>query len=612
MGIYAMAPTFPANLAKVKVESEPRYHTQWKTEKIDQKTLKQWGNAKPAEFMAIPKRNQFLPKHLRVTPNLMKTPPKYPSLPQPSMLVNNAREQAHIWSDNMFGDPFVTGEITMKTDKNILEKAGVNAMIQSTMLVACLNHAIVPKLHSFFEAGLTWSLGVSKGTNLVLSFSGANPVPKHYQAVMRTLAGYVKQAANGQLGKLIDAGSFESLKTSTLHALQNSLKGSPTDHALQKLRHDMVSLAFPTQDQIAAVKRVKFDDIIKFAPKLFKRTHFTGFFSGQIKPHDAKKTWRTVVDILTKSKTPLPLNALQRDRMRLLPNFPTYSQTHGSFQGNAAVLLIDAGGLNCKEREALAILYKAIPNHFYSELRTKQQTGYLVQTFPAVLVSHHNVLYFLVQSTKYLPGDLLKRFQAFITATLKDLQSGKSKIISQKDFMMIRGAKLAAYKTPNQNVKSMTGLMQTLLENYNGDFRTMEKKKALTAGMTYKDVLDVGAKVFAPSNKRQLAVVYTTDKVKMDKLPAYFKPFTKKLGKMVGKSHFKCPVKLAGSVQPTKNGKGKSHEAAASDIKQGKIKAAEDATEENEADEGATDAEIAVAEDEFGDEFMDVEGFDED
>merc|ERR1711939_605041 len=127
---------------------------------------------------------------------------------------------------------------------------------------------------------------------------------------------------------------------------------------------------------------------------------------------------------------------------------------------------------------------------------------------------------------------------------------------------------------------------------------------ALTAGMTYKDVLDVGAKVFAPSNKRQLAVVYTTDKGKMDKLPAYFKPFTKK----VGKSHFKCPVKLAGSVQPTKNGKGKSHEAAASDIKQGKIKAAEDATEENEADEGATDAEIAVAEDEFGDEFMDVEG----
>merc|ERR1711924_343513 len=142
------------------------------------------------------------------------------------------------------------------------------------------------------------------------------------------------------------------------------------------------------------------------------------------------------------------------------------------------------------------------------------------------------------------------------------------------DFSMIRGAKLAAYKTPNQNVKTMTGLMQTLLENYNGDFRTMEKKKALTETLTYKDVLDVGAKVFAPSNKRQLAVVYTADDVKLDKLPAQFKPFTKKMGKMVGKSHFKCPVKLPESMPLLKKSKSTSHAAhkAVARVQKGDIK----------------------------------------
>jgi len=252
------------------------------------------------------------------------------------------------------------------------------------------------------------------------------------------------------------------------------------------------------------------------------------------------------VKILTKNPKPLPKKSLMKDAMRLLPNFPTFSSTHGSYKGSAAVLLIDAGNLNCKEREALAILYKAIPNRFYADLRTKQQTGYLVQTFPSVLVSHHNVLYFLVQSTKYLPGDLLKRFQTFITATLKDLKSGKSKTISKKAFNMIRGAKLAAYKTPNQTIKSMTSLMQTLLENYNGDFQTMEKKQALTHSMSYKDILAVGSKVFSPKNKRQLAVVYTNDGTKLDQLPAHFKKFSPKVGHMVGKGTFKCPINLGG------------------------------------------------------------------
>jgi len=196
-----------------------------------------------------------------------------------------------------------------------------------------------------------------------------------------------------------------------------------------------------------------------------------------------------------------------------------------------------------------------VPNRFYNDLRSKQQTGYLVQTSADVMVSHHNVINFVVQSSKYKPGDLLKRFNVFIASMLKDLASKDSKTLPKKKFGMIRNSKLLSYKTPNQNIASMSSILTTLLENYNGDYSTMAKKKALTEQIKYEDVLAIAQKVFGPKNKKKLAVAYTTKGVKLDALPKDFKPFNMKMGKLIGKAHFKCPVDLKGPARAKAVGK---------------------------------------------------------
>merc|ERR1719316_2158219 len=108
--------------------------------------------------------------------------------------------------------------------------------------------------------------------------------------------------------------------------------------------------------------------------------------------------------------------------------------------------------------------------HFYNELRSKQQTGYLVEADSTVYVSHHDMLLFLVQSSKYKPGDLIGRYEKFIESTLADLTSGHSKLLTKKKFDMIKKSRMAKFKTPNQNIGSVTSLLRTLLENYDGDW----------------------------------------------------------------------------------------------------------------------------------------------
>jgi len=541
--IYAMSPDFPKGLDDIKTDTEPHYHTEWKVQHLPEDTIKAWSEVEPSQFLEIPAANRYLPKKLAVTKDIDPNPPVYPAIPSPDVLLDTEHEKVHIWQDKMFGDPYVTGELAMKTDKGILEKEGVDVLMQMSLMLECVNHAITPKMQPFDEAGLSWSLGGGTGTNIVMSFSGTNTEPEHYTAVLKQLSGYVKDVAAGSLGDLVDEPTFQMLKTSVVHSLENSLKGSPSGLAFSKLRHVMNNIAYPVPDQIAATKRTTFEQVKAVAPKLFKKAFYTGFFTGQVKPEEVKAAWKNVMDTLPATGA-LAKDDWMHTKMRQLPQKPQFLHTQGTSRGNAAVLVVDAGGLDCQQREALSMLYQAVPNRFYNDLRSKQQTGYLVQTSTEVMVSHHNIVNFIVQSSQYKPGDLLHRYQKFIAEMMTDLASDKSETLPKEKFDMIKKAKLSKYDTPNQNIGTMGSTMQTLLDNYSGDWTTLEKKKKITEDMQYEAVLAVAKAVFSNENKRQLAIAYTTKGDELDKLPQEFIQFDAKEGEFIGKPKFSCPVDL--------------------------------------------------------------------
>lgn len=576
--IYGLSPDYPAGTESLEVKSEPHYHTEWKVQPLDKKLIAGWTAAEPASFLQIPPENPYLPKVLKVSKDLEKHPPVFPKLPIPSKLLETDRELVHVWKDQMFGDPFISAQVHMKTDKNLNKQHGVDSLILVSLIAMCINHGVVDEMQPFVEAGLPWMLDVSPTDpqDLMMTVSGTNTDPANYKAAMKQLAKYLKKVSQGDL--LVDEKTFEMLQTSTLHSLQNSLKGSPESLAMARLRHTMNNLAYPVPEQIAAAKRATFASTKAMAQNLFNRTFFTGFFAGQVKPQDAKAVWKSVMAELPLANTEaLPKKDFLTHAMRLLPEQPSAVHTHGSSHGNAALLLIDAGKLDCKQREALSVLYKVVPTAFYSDLRTKQQTGYLVQSMLSPVVSHRDVIYFVVQSSQYKPGDLLHRYNTFIAKTLADLSSAKPTLLTTDNFKMIKGAKLQMFKTPNMNVGSMIAEMQSVIDDYDADFHALEKKQKIVQDMQLGDVLAVAKEVLKPENKRRLAVTYTTTGDKLDALPSEFIPFKSSMGKFVSRSPFKCEVPLS-ALTPAKTPKKQlSSDPPLQSVKHGDLSSSPDA-----------------------------------
>merc|ERR1711998_234911 len=165
------------------------------------------------------------------------------------------------------------------------------------------------------------------------------------------------------------------------------------------------------------------------------------------------------------------------------------------------------------------------------------------------MINHHDLVFFVVQSSIYEPGNLTARYTKFLTSMMKTLPS---KGLTEKKFNMIKASMLEKFKTPDQSVSGMSSTMMSMIHNYDADFEVMQEKKATIEGVQYKDVIAMAHRIFPKdmSKQRMVAVGYTPNKVKLDKMPALFSPFklAKSEKKFVAASKYQCPVDLKKSA----------------------------------------------------------------
>jgi len=281
----------------------------------------------------------------------------------------------------------------------------------------------------------------------------------------------------------------------------------------------------------------------------------------------AGEGWQMVKATFTQTSGALPKKDRFRSLVRVLPtasNLPTDLATtlevggggvrkggapwmfagHGAARGNATVLLMDLGWLDCREKVAMDVLYKVVPNMFFQQLRTKQQTGYVASTSLSEL-ERRTLAIFVVESSWCGPGDLLARFERFIEAVDaswdakphassekaalqraikggaadakgKEEEFGSKPVLNQKSFEMVRDAMLADYKKPIQTIAEMGSALQNIVMSYDGDFSVMLKRRSILRTLTLGEVKAVAQKVYNLRNQRRLASLYTPKDVPTD------------------------------------------------------------------------------------------------
>src|SRR5262249_28718092 len=155
-----------------------------------------------------------------------------------------------------------------------------------------------------------------------------------------------------------------------------------------------------------------------------------------------------------------------------------------------------------KKRAAQQVLMQDIYAPFFDELRTKQQTGYLVYSGSEEL-ERKLFSFFVVQSDTHDNRDLLARFELFIERYLQEMPYE----FTETRLNTLRNALIESLKQSALNIKDMAQLLNRLAFKYDGDFEWLDKRIAALQELNFEECREFALDFLSRQNRRRVAVM---------------------------------------------------------------------------------------------------------
>jgi insulysin len=466
--------------------------------KIPEEKMRKWEEASLHMAMSIPRPNPFLPTNLCVKG---KPAEKEGILPHPSLISNDALGKVYVVQDQHFLVPEVCWIFAFKTPQISDADPLTNALAD----IYC---------HTISEQLKTSSYEALMGG---LSF---NLKPKH-GALELKIVGYSEKAPE-LLKKVI-----ETMKTACpteaqfpiyVETLQRDYSNDLTVSPLKQGGELMWSILFKEfsglEQKAQALKRATYKQMCSFSANVLKESYVEGMLFGNMTVEESSHAWELIKQTLAFS-----CYAPERHPKIQLAHLPAqdppaYLLLQSEHPSNALILVMDCGNFSLKRRAAQEILTKGLEEPFFSELRTRQQTAYVVANWSQEL-ERHLYNFFAIQSTSHDTRDLLARFELFIESSLQHLSE---KVIPEERFESIRAAYLHQLEKPAENLSKMGSFLHTITFQYEEDFDWMEKRIKAFQELTYDEFLHFAQEFLGKENCRRLAICVNGDLPKKGKI----------------------------------------------------------------------------------------------
>lgn len=455
--------------------------------------LDQWSQVLPNPQLRIPPPNPFIPKQIDLIKPTYSVVDQSP-FPHPEILLEEESAKIYYALDEVFRIPKTFWSFNIKTP--FVERGDPQKVVLADLYIKCLEEALKSYTYSAELADLNYEIQrFENGINI-------------------TISGYSNNAEflfNAILNRLRTCHPTEKLfaifKDSLLRQYQNFAEEGALLQGLE-MYQSLIYANFSTQSQLAsAIETITYSHLLDYITHLFDQTYTTGLLYGHLTKQQALPLWEKLRHTLR--SRPYPIAEQIPPKVISLPanQGPFFLDMPIKSPGNAVILGIEDGGFSFQTRAAQQIIMQAMNGPFYSTLRTKQQTGYLVYT-RADEIEKHLFSLFAVQSNTHDPRDLLARFELFIESFLQEMAKAD---LTPERFEVIRQSLLTTLEQPPQSLVEMGKLLKNLAFKYEGDFDWMAKRISGFKDLTYENFLEIASQSLGKTNKRRLAVlVYGT------------------------------------------------------------------------------------------------------
>jgi|UniRef100_UPI00404A8F63 insulysin len=367
--------------------------------------------------------------------------------------------------------------------------AGLEADLLLQFYKTCLDDAIESAAGEAALAGVTHSISLGlEGFKLTVSGLGDSP------------ARFAQYVADQLLTFDVTPERFAALQEKVLRGLrsyeQTEAYQLARDQANAVLRE---SFYLPDQHLDRAPK-VTWKETRDFAQQYFAHGKIEAVVHGHIIADEAVAATRGFAAAI--KAQPVERDALMHREHIVMAPGATVIDTRKIAGANSAIwvdyLLPEE---TPKLRAAAEVLGKFISEPFYTEMRTRQQLGYIVGSRTSVSLQQH-LQFYVIQSSAYSPDELRQRAETYLATTPDQL----AELTDEKFATLVSGVRSIFEERPKSIVEKAE-LMFANGYDYSGDWERKAESLAALDQLTKADVQALLSEVTAPETARRIIVL---------------------------------------------------------------------------------------------------------
>jgi len=480
----------PPSTAKASLDRTERWlKASYTVKPIPSAKIKAWSKVERHPHIALPPTNHLVPKNLTLVTRTVKETKPQELIVHPELIIDDVKNgRIFFASDTRYRVPEVQWLFKIKTP--MIDRNDAATLVLADLYVRSISELLNTFSYKAALAGLHFNIGrVNDG--IAISVKGySENAPILLEKIFEML----------KMGRPSE-DKFIIYRKSLQRSYENFRKEPPLSQGTELLKMVLYRDFVTERQKAQAIKMVGYKDLLDFADSIFNKCYLESVLYGNMTKENAEQVWKQYRRIIKGKGYPRDRH-YHRQVVVLPKNGPFYLERSVVQSGNAVILAVQNGPYAFKERAAQQILGKSLEEPFFSELRTKQQTGYVVYNTTQE-IERQLFSFFAVQSGSHNNRDLLARFEQFVEEFLQEIDKGPE---AQERFETIKEALITTLKRPPNNIEEMGDILQMLAFEYDADFDFLNQRIKGFEDLTFEEFVALAQQFLGRSNKQRLAI----------------------------------------------------------------------------------------------------------
>ena len=469
---------------KIPNLTEPWMKAKYSVVKLSNETLQSLREATPHNEISLPNPNPYISKHQKLL-----TYEVAEKINDPSIIGSDEGSICYFLQDSVYLIPRTQIQIGIKSPAI---NSSAKSLCLNQLYAKFLQHHLKSLISEGSFAGIYSSIS-PKNLGVYLSINS------YHDKIGSFMMAFLSKLKSSYPTK----NEFETVKEQLISKNKSLTKSLPCSQANMLLLSVINNCYLTPEQNLEVLNSISLEDLQSFHTAILEENFAQILIGGNIDKKNALLHYAEIKNSLC-AKPFYQKNHLLEQYQNVYTNSskPIKISKNTAMSGNSSVLFIDNGKFDYNKNASHQVFGSIIKEAFFTELRSKQQTGYIVQSMTRQYLNRLLQI-FLVQSTTHYPEELLARYELF----LENYNRSIEKNISLERFEKVKTSILDTLKKPPENLTLQLSNLFDLAFTYHGEFDRKEKARAAISNLTYTQFIKDCKNFISRDNNKRLAIL---------------------------------------------------------------------------------------------------------